>query len=103
MLHIVLDRLEFYGPVEYRRFLQASLHTRADEGEKKYGTRLMTHNGRNAGIDAFEEAQDCVMYLQQAVLEGNEKYALPLQTALYLAMTLSGVLVDELKEGRKDQ
>lgn len=38
-------------------------------GEQKYGTRLQTFNGRNALIDAYQEALDLVMYLRQKFLE----------------------------------
>jgi hypothetical protein len=49
--------------------LMESLVVRADVGEKKYGTRLMTFNGRDALVDANQEAQDAVMYLAQRHLE----------------------------------
>lgn len=42
------------------------LKTRAIEGEKKYGT---TNNGRNALMDAYQEALDLCMYLRQALEE----------------------------------
>lgn len=38
-------------------------------GREKYGTSLMTHNGRDALWDAYQEALDLVMYLRQAILE----------------------------------
>ena len=52
------------------------LHLRAEAGKKKYGTYLKTHNGRNALVDAYQEALDLAMYLKQAILEG-EKYGPP--------------------------
>lgn len=42
---------------------------RIEAGEKKYGTRLQTFNGRDALWDAYQEALDLVMYLRQAILE----------------------------------
>ena len=40
-------------------------------GVKKYGTRLQPHNGRDALIDAYQEALDLVVYLRQAIFEAN--------------------------------
>jgi hypothetical protein len=42
---------------------------RVEAGERKYGTRLQTFNGRDALWDAYQEALDLVMYLRQAILE----------------------------------
>ena len=41
---------------------------------QEYGTPLMTNNGRDALMDAFQEALDCVMYLAQAILEREDKH-----------------------------
>ena len=38
-------------------------------GTEKYGTPLMTFNGRNALIDAYQEALDLCVYLRQAITE----------------------------------
>jgi len=35
----------------------------------KYHTYLLTHNGRDALIDAYQEALDLAMYLRQAIEE----------------------------------
>lgn len=40
-------------------------------GTKKYGTPLQAYNGRNALIDAYQEALDLVVYLRQAIEEQN--------------------------------
>lgn len=45
------------------------LHDRADAGRQKYGTFLYTENGRDALMDAYQEALDLVMYLRQAIEE----------------------------------
>ena len=50
------------------------LEARAVAGKEKYGTVLETHNGRNALMDAYQEALDLVMYLKQALLE-QDTYA----------------------------
>jgi hypothetical protein len=47
----------------------ADIHERAAVGKARYGTPLMTHNGRDALTDAYEEALDLVFYLRQALME----------------------------------
>lgn len=42
---------------------------RKEVGLKKYGTLLQAHNGRDALMDAYQEALDLVMYLRQAIEE----------------------------------
>lgn len=49
------------------------LITKAEDGKLKYGTYLMTNNGRDALIDAYQEALDLCMYLRQALLERDGK------------------------------
>lgn len=49
--------------------LRDALEARAAVGEKTYGTRLMTHNGRDALQDAHEEVLDALAYLWQAWME----------------------------------
>lgn len=45
------------------------LRERAEVGKIKYGTYLETNNGRDALMDAYQEALDLVMYLKQTILE----------------------------------
>lgn len=47
----------------------ADLSERAKHGREKYGTMLRAHNGRDALVDAYQEAMDLVMYLRQAIEE----------------------------------
>lgn len=49
--------------------VKADLEKRASLGERRYGTRLQAHNGRDALLDAYEEACDLVCYLRQAIAE----------------------------------
>jgi hypothetical protein len=49
--------------------VRADLEARAVEGEKKYGERLKANNGRDALVDAYQEALDLCMYLRQAIEE----------------------------------
>ena len=47
----------------------ADLTNRALEGKEKYGEPLLANNGRNALLDAYQEALDLAMYLRQAIDE----------------------------------
>lgn len=38
-------------------------------GRRKYGVPVQPHNGRDALIDAYQEALDLVVYLRQAIEE----------------------------------
>jgi len=42
-------------------------------GVERYGTRLQPFNGRDALIDAYQEALDLVVYLRQALYEKHGK------------------------------
>lgn len=48
------------------------LELRAEQGTLKYGTLLKMDNGRNALMDAYQEALDLCMYLKQALMEQEE-------------------------------
>lgn len=60
------------GRLVVANFVLRDIQDRIDAGEKKYGTKLMTNNGRNALWDAYQEAIDLVMYLRQEILEREE-------------------------------
>lgn len=47
----------------------ADLAERKAFGTRKYGTPLQAHNGRDALLDAYEEALDLCVYLKQAMVE----------------------------------
>lgn len=49
--------------------VKQDLEARAIVGEQTYGERLKAHNGRNALVDAYQEALDLAMYLRQAIQE----------------------------------
>jgi len=61
------------NPVEGREivanYVLADIEQRIKDGEAKYGTPLMTFNGRNALWDAYQEALDLVFYLRQHIIE----------------------------------
>lgn len=56
----------------YPRLLEL-LERRVQEGRKKYGVPLSTDNGRDALLDAWEEAADLLMYLTQMLMESEGK------------------------------
>ena len=47
----------------------AAARERHEFGVAKYGVALRAHNGRNARIDALQEALDLVVYLEQMIQE----------------------------------
>ena len=48
------------------------IESRKALGTKRYGTPLQAHNGRNALLDAYEEALDLAVYLKQALIEQDD-------------------------------
>lgn len=42
-------------------------------GRARYGTPLQPHNGRDALVDAYQEALDLAVYLRQAIYERDGK------------------------------
>lgn len=49
----------------------ADMQERKRVGLERYGVTLQAHNGRNALVDAYQEALDLAMYLRQAIEEGR--------------------------------
>lgn len=47
----------------------ADMIARDNEGRRKYGAPLRTFNGRDALVDAYQEALDLAVYLRQAIAE----------------------------------
>jgi hypothetical protein len=47
----------------------ADMRERDGVGRARYGTPLQPFNGRNALVDAYQEALDLVVYLRQRILE----------------------------------
>jgi hypothetical protein len=48
------------------------LRMQCAKGEEKYGGPLMTHNGRDALMDALAELTDAYQYIVQAILERQQ-------------------------------
>jgi hypothetical protein len=61
------------GTVEIAALVRADIEARAVKGEQTYGKRLQAHNGRDALLDAYQEALDLCMYLRQAIAERDSK------------------------------
>lgn len=57
------------GKQDVKDFVLKDIQARILMGEQKYKTTLQSHNGRDALMDAYQEAIDLVMYLRQAILE----------------------------------
>lgn len=51
----------------------SDMQERDQSGQEKYGTRLQPHNGRDALVDAYQEALDLAVYLRQAIYERDGK------------------------------
>ena len=51
------------------------LQARAEAGLAKYGVKLQAHNGRDALMDAYQEALDMGMYLRQKLEEHSAERA----------------------------
>lgn len=47
------------------------MRRRDRDGRNKYGTPLQAFNGRDALVDAYQEALDLAVYLRQAIEERN--------------------------------
>ena len=57
------------GEVEVWPLVIADMEERNNSATVKYGTPLMTNNGRDSLIDAYQEALDLCVYLRQAIEE----------------------------------
>lgn len=92
-------------------FIIEALHKRREIGIKKYGTSLMTWNGRDPLADAMEEELDRMQYLVQARMERadlNERVAFVERVNKEQADTLGELKRQlaralELKEGAEAQ
>lgn len=55
----------------------ADMHARDQLGRAKYGTPLQANNGRDALLDAYQEALDLCVYLRQGIAERDGTPQLP--------------------------
>jgi hypothetical protein len=49
--------------------VRADMRVRDHVGRSRYGTPLQPFNGRDALLDAYQEALDLAVYLRQAIFE----------------------------------
>lgn len=54
---------------DIQSLVMADVAVRREAGIAKYGTCLQAHNGRDALMDAYQEALDLACYLKQALVE----------------------------------
>lgn len=71
----------------------ADMRERDRVGRERYGMPLQPHNGRDALVDAYQEALDLCAYIRQASEEGENleheyDYALALSTMLRARLTM---------------
>lgn len=68
---VILDVGKGFPHADPRRVeaVLADMRERDKIGRERYSTPLQAHNGRNARIDAYQEALDCVAYLRQCLEE----------------------------------
>lgn len=52
--------------------VRLDLEERERVGRERYGTPLQPHNGRDALVDAYQEALDLACYLRQMIAERDE-------------------------------
>ena len=57
------------GPKDVQSQVIDDIHARRVHGIEEYGQAVFPHNGRDALLDAYEEALDLAIYLKQAMLE----------------------------------
>lgn len=70
---VVLPTLIKYLEKQASDPLIPDVQARASLGRTRYQTELMTHNGRDPVVDAYQELLDALMYLTQAVLEQPDR------------------------------
>lgn len=79
--------------------VEADMRERDQVGAQKYGTRLQPHNGRDALVDAYQEALDLVVYLRQAIYEKRRPTILMSNLAVADVRTYLGErIIDRIRE-----
>ncbi len=69
VLPYAINDAELHGADPLSAAVRADLIERAGAGVKKYGTPLMTRNGRDALWDFYQETLDAIMYARQEDME----------------------------------
>lgn len=60
------------GQGDIWKLVIADMKERRETGISRYGTPLQANNGRDALVDAYQEALDLAVYLRQAIEERAE-------------------------------
>lgn len=89
-------RLLFPGCVE----IEADMQARDEWGRSKYGTPLRAHNGRDALVDAYQEALDLCVYLRQHVEELPKKTEMDHAILAEVHTVYSRSLLDAVRLGK---
>lgn len=95
-------------PFVYPGIMLATMAEREQFGLKKYGVPVQAHNGRDALIDAVQEALDLIVYLKQALIEKElpkqllSRLACPYRMSLLLLQELLGIIRErDHEKGKK--
>jgi len=73
--------------------LVGDIEARVASGEKKYGTRLKTNNGRNVVLDAYQEILDFLNYSIQGHLEGKPGFLELFEETIGIAIRVKVMLL----------
>lgn len=73
-------------------YIVEDMKARNQKGIETYGTPLQPFNGRDALLDAYEEALDLLVYLKQANIEKSDQYSLLYSDARRLATAIRAEL-----------
>jgi len=77
--------------------LISDIESRVASGEKKYGTRLKTDNGRNVDLDLYQEVLDAMNYSMQAFLQtGKREYLDIFHQQVGIAQRVKSILTVEV-------
>lgn len=80
----------------------ARLYTRLGEGMRKYGKVLVSNNGRDSLMDAWEEACDGSQYLLQAYCEGHLTDPRLMHDQIRIMVRLERMLFERELDGRTE-
>lgn len=70
------------------------IQARKEVGLQRYGTLLQAYNGRDALMDAYQEALDLAQYLKQAIVEGDLRMMVLYNDSLRIACHLRNAIED---------
>ena len=91
----VIDILDETPPSVVEQ-LAMDMHARDVEGRRKYGTPLQVENGRNAAVDAYQEALDLTVYARQRwERQHTRAWCVIYEDALKLTARICAALMEE--------